>query len=276
MMVKSPAAVALLFVAVVVGRAAGGGLVRRVAKGLAGTRARGRGGRGAMTLARRDGLRLGRDPGVAGRIHTALSVSSDLGLGLGELLRLLAGTDPDPVKSAVQNLGLLAAAGALGRWPGTPPTGRPEAVHGLGLALVALVALSPMVQPWYLLWAHGGARRDRGRRPGRWDVPSCCRRRSSTRRSPRARPRRTASCWPHSPAWPGRCSCAGRRPGRGSARCPASAGPADRGGRGADARRGTMTGRHLSWGSGRPAAAAGGPGAGLVNQRTRTAPDGGS
>ncbi|GFN00887.1 hypothetical protein Sfulv_56970 [Streptomyces fulvorobeus] len=27
-----------------------------------------------------------------------------------------------------------------------------QPVHALGLALLALVALSPMVQPWYLLW----------------------------------------------------------------------------------------------------------------------------
>ncbi len=34
-------------------------------------------------------------------------------------------------------------------WRGAPP---PHPVHALGVALLALVALSPMVQPWYLLW----------------------------------------------------------------------------------------------------------------------------
>jgi len=153
MMVKSPAAVALLFVGVVVGRAASGPVVRRVAKGLlapglvAGAVAVGAtfiGGTGFGWLGTQ---------GVAARIHTALSLSSDLGLGLGELLRLLAGTDPNPVKSAVQNLGLLIALVLIARLAWHATTGRTEPVRALGLALLALVALSPMVQPWYLLWA---------------------------------------------------------------------------------------------------------------------------
>ncbi|MFD3610247.1 polyprenol phosphomannose-dependent alpha 1,6 mannosyltransferase MptB [Streptomyces atroolivaceus] len=153
MMVKSPAAVALLFVGVVVGRAAGGPAVRRVAKGLlapglvAGAVVVG------VTFLGGTGFGWLGTQSVAGRIHTALSLSSDLGLGLGELLRLLAGTDPDPVKSAVQNLGLLLALALIARLAWQATTGRTEPVHALGLALLALVALSPMVQPWYLLWA---------------------------------------------------------------------------------------------------------------------------
>lgn len=152
MMVKSPAAVALLFVGVVVGRAATGSVVRRAAKGLLvpGLVA------GAVvvlvTLLGGTGFGWLGTQGVAGRIHTALSLSSDLGLGLGELLRLLVGTDPDPVRSAVQHLGLLVALGLIAGLAWRSAAGRTQPVHAVGIALVALVALSPMVQPWYLLW----------------------------------------------------------------------------------------------------------------------------
>ncbi|MFD7089232.1 polyprenol phosphomannose-dependent alpha 1,6 mannosyltransferase MptB [Streptomyces sp. NPDC059896] len=187
MMVKSPAAMALLFIGVYVGTAATGPLVRRVAKGVAP-------GLAAVAVAVAATLLGGtgfgwlRTQSVAGTIHTALSVTSDIGLGLGELLHLLIGTDPGPVKAAVQNLGLGAALVLIAclawrtlrarqdatRAPDTGPasdagctsdtgsgadTGsaseraRPlDPVHALGLALLALVALSPMVQPWYLLW----------------------------------------------------------------------------------------------------------------------------
>ncbi|WP_079159504.1 polyprenol phosphomannose-dependent alpha 1,6 mannosyltransferase MptB [Streptomyces griseus] len=152
MTVKSPAAVALLFVGVVVGKAAAGPVVRRVAKGLLAP------GLVAVAVALGTSLLGGTGlgwlgtQGVAGRIHTALSVSSDLGLGLGHLLRLLAGTDPDPVRSVVQSLGLAVALVLIARLAWHSATGRTEPVHALGLALLALVALSPMVQPWYLLW----------------------------------------------------------------------------------------------------------------------------
>ncbi|MEU0298906.1 polyprenol phosphomannose-dependent alpha 1,6 mannosyltransferase MptB [Streptomyces sp. NPDC006175] len=153
MMVKSPAAVALLFVGVMVGRAARGPVVRRVAKGLLAPGLVAAVVVVGVTFLGGTGFGWIGTQSVAGRIHTALSVSSDLGLGLGELLRLLAGTDPDPVKSAVQNLGLLAALVLIARLAWQATTGRTEPVPALGLALLALVALSPMVQPWYLLWA---------------------------------------------------------------------------------------------------------------------------
>ncbi|WP_234285643.1 polyprenol phosphomannose-dependent alpha 1,6 mannosyltransferase MptB, partial [Streptomyces venezuelae] len=89
-----------------------------------------------------------RTQSVAGTIHTALSVSSDLGLAVGSLLA----DDPDPVKALVQNLGLLAAVVIILVLAWRAWKGLLDPVLGLGLALVALVALSPMVQPWYLLW----------------------------------------------------------------------------------------------------------------------------
>ncbi|MFF8839774.1 polyprenol phosphomannose-dependent alpha 1,6 mannosyltransferase MptB [Streptomyces sp. NPDC015130] len=147
MMVKSPAAVALLFIGVMVAHRDGGG-VRGVAKGLvlpglvAGAVAVG------ATLAAGTGFGWLRTQSVAGAIHTALSLTSDLGLALGTLLA----DDPDPVKGAVQKLGLAVAAGLILVLAWRAWKGRTDPVLGLGLALVALVALSPMVQPWYLLW----------------------------------------------------------------------------------------------------------------------------
>ncbi|WP_175439288.1 polyprenol phosphomannose-dependent alpha 1,6 mannosyltransferase MptB [Streptomyces vilmorinianum] len=147
MMVKSPAAVALLFIGVMIARRDGGG-VRGVVKGFAlpGLVA-GAVAAGATVLA---GTGFGwlRTQSVAGTIHTALSVTSDVGLGLG----LLFGDDPEPVKGAVQTLGLLAALVIIGALAWRAWRGRVDPVLGLGGALVVLVALSPMVQPWYVLW----------------------------------------------------------------------------------------------------------------------------
>lgn len=146
MMIKSPAAVALLFVGVMIARRDGG--VRGVLKGLvlpgvvAGAVA------GAATVVAGTGFGWVRTQGVAGAIHTALSVTSDVGLGLG----LLLADDPDPVKGVVQRLGLLAAVVIILALAWRAWKGRIDPVLGLGLSLVALVALSPMVQPWYALW----------------------------------------------------------------------------------------------------------------------------
>jgi alpha-1,6-mannosyltransferase len=153
MMVKSPAAVALLFVGVAVGRAATGRpAVLRVVKGLVGPGLVAGAVAAGATLLAGTGFGWLRTQSVAGTIHTALSVTSDLGLLLGELLHALLGPDPDPVKTAVQRLGLAAALAVIAYLAWRSARGRPSPVHALGLALVALVVLSPMVQPWYLLW----------------------------------------------------------------------------------------------------------------------------
>lgn len=152
MMVKSPAAVALLFIGVLVGRAASGPLVRRAAKGLLAPGLVAGAVAVAASLLGGTGFGWLRTQSVARTIHTALSPSSDLGLGLGELSRLLLGTDPQPVKSGVQTLGLIAALALIAWLALRSATGRHPPAHALGLALLGLVALSPMVQPWYLLW----------------------------------------------------------------------------------------------------------------------------
>ncbi|MFB6907404.1 polyprenol phosphomannose-dependent alpha 1,6 mannosyltransferase MptB [Streptomyces bacillaris] len=152
MMVKSPAAVALLFIGVMVHASATGPQVRRWAKGLLAPGLVACAVAGSATLVSGTGFGWLRTQGVAGNIHTALSLVSDLGLGLGELGRLLLGTDPDPVKSAVQTLGLAAAVVLILVLARRSMNGYLPPVHALGLGLLALVALSPMVQPWYLLW----------------------------------------------------------------------------------------------------------------------------
>ncbi|MFE0648844.1 polyprenol phosphomannose-dependent alpha 1,6 mannosyltransferase MptB [Streptomyces sp. NPDC059534] len=146
MMVKSPAAVALLFIGVMVARRDGG--VRGVVKGLVLPGLVAGGVAAGATLAAGTGFGWLGTQSVAGAIHTPLSLTSDLGLALGTLLA----DDPDPVKGAVQKLGLLAALAIIAALAWRAWRGRIDPVLGLGLSLVALVVLSPMVQPWYLLW----------------------------------------------------------------------------------------------------------------------------
>lgn len=145
-MVKSPAAVALLFMGVVVARGAGGG-VRGLLKGLL-PGAVAAGVAGLATVAAGTGFGWLRTQSVAGSIHTALSVTSDLGLGLG----LLVADDPEPVKALAQKAGLALAGAAILALGWRAWRGRLDPVLGLGISLVVLVGLSPMVQPWYVLW----------------------------------------------------------------------------------------------------------------------------
>ncbi|PRH78226.1 hypothetical protein C6N75_16035 [Streptomyces solincola] len=155
-MVKSPAALALLFTGVLAGRAATGWPVAaRVAKGLLGPGLVAALVVAATSVAAGTGFGWTHTQGVASAIHTALSVSSDAGLALGEGLRLLTGADPDAVKAAVRTAGLAVAAGVIGWLALRSARGRLEPVLGFGLAVTALVVLSPMVQPWYLLWGLG-------------------------------------------------------------------------------------------------------------------------
>ncbi|WP_370414631.1 polyprenol phosphomannose-dependent alpha 1,6 mannosyltransferase MptB [Streptomyces fradiae] len=142
MTIKSPAALGLLFAGIVIARRRGrllyGLLPGAVAVAVAA---------GASLLA---GTGFGwlRTQSVAATIHTALSVTSDLGLGLG----LLVSGEPEPVKGLVQKLGLLVAGAVIAAVAWRAWKGRVDPVLGLGLSLLALVALSPMVQPWYALW----------------------------------------------------------------------------------------------------------------------------
>ncbi|MFD5204192.1 polyprenol phosphomannose-dependent alpha 1,6 mannosyltransferase MptB [Streptomyces sp. NPDC058375] len=151
-MVKSPAAVSLLFIGVLVYASAAGPQWRRWAKGLFAPGLIACAVAGGATLISGTGFGWLHTQGVAANIHTALSVTSDLGLGLGELAHLLLDVDGEPVKSAVQTLGLAVALGLIVVLARRAMRGSMTPAHALGLSLLVLVALSPMVQPWYLLW----------------------------------------------------------------------------------------------------------------------------
>ncbi|MCX5396394.1 polyprenol phosphomannose-dependent alpha 1,6 mannosyltransferase MptB [Streptomyces sp. NBC_00102] len=152
MMVKSPAGLALLFVGVVVGRGSAGTPARRIVTGVFGPGLVAATTVLAVSVLSGTGFGWLHTQSVAAGIHTSLSLSSDLGAVLGTLAHTVAGADPEAVKSAVRLLGLAAAAALVARFGWRSATGRLDPLLGLGLALTALVLLSPMVQPWYALW----------------------------------------------------------------------------------------------------------------------------
>lgn len=87
-------------------------------------------------------------------VQTFWSVSTDIGRLL-HWLDGLAGTGPSPTDGPdtvrlVQSLCLVVALGAIAYWARRAPAVGPE--YAAGVALLTLVALSPVVQPWYLLW----------------------------------------------------------------------------------------------------------------------------
>ncbi|MFD7228670.1 polyprenol phosphomannose-dependent alpha 1,6 mannosyltransferase MptB [Streptomyces sp. NPDC059881] len=151
-LIKSPAALALLFIGVIVVRRGDGSLARRLPKALLGPGLVAAAVAVAATLLGGTGFGWLGTQSVAGTIHTPLSLSSDLGQGLGALAHALTGAELLTVKEAVQSLGLAVAVAAIAFFALAALRGRLHPVRGLGLSLLVLVALSPMVQPWYLLW----------------------------------------------------------------------------------------------------------------------------
>lgn len=146
-MIKSPAVVALLFLGVMVAQAARGPVLLKIAKGLILPGLVAAAVASGTTVLAGTGFGWLDTQGVAGSIHTALSLTSDVGLGVG----LLAGNS-DLVKEMVQKLGLAVALVLIVGLAWRSWKGRMDPVLGLGLSLLSLVALSPAVQPWYLLW----------------------------------------------------------------------------------------------------------------------------
>jgi alpha-1,6-mannosyltransferase len=86
-----------------------------------------------------------------GTVRTWLSPSTGSGMVVGRLLEAIGLGTVDGAISVFRAAGMLAGA-AIGAWLVLRPEGR-SAVRGAGLALLAIVALGPVVQPWYLLWA---------------------------------------------------------------------------------------------------------------------------
>lgn len=87
-----------------------------------------------------------------GEVRTWLAPVTALGMAIGGALEM-AGlvTTNDGAVAVLRFLGMVAAL-VIVAWLCLRPRGR-SAVRGAALAFLAVVALGPVVQPWYLLWA---------------------------------------------------------------------------------------------------------------------------
>ena len=87
-----------------------------------------------------------------GEVKTWLSPATALGLASGDVLSWIGlGDHLDTTVGVFRIIGEIAAVAIVG-YLCLRPQGR-TAVRSLTLAFVAVVALGPVVQPWYLLWA---------------------------------------------------------------------------------------------------------------------------
>lgn len=84
-------------------------------------------------------------------VDTWLSPVTAVGRTLGELVQVLGGPDAETVLALTRVLGLAATA-CIVAWLVLTGQRRPV-LHGLAAAMLTLIALGPVVQPWYLLWA---------------------------------------------------------------------------------------------------------------------------
>lgn len=90
--------------------------------------------------------------GTPGQVRTWLSPTTGLGMFVGNAAGVLGlGDRVDGAVAAFRALGAVATA-ALLTWL-VLTARRRNLARGLGLALLAVVVLGPVVQPWYLLWA---------------------------------------------------------------------------------------------------------------------------
>ncbi|MHA6782621.1 polyprenol phosphomannose-dependent alpha 1,6 mannosyltransferase MptB [Pseudonocardia saturnea] len=92
--------------------------------------------------------------GAPSLIRSWLSVSTDFGL-LGGQVGILGGLGDhtDAVLTITRALGLVAAALVAGWLLLAVLRGRLDAITGMAAGMGAVVLLSPIVHPWYLLWA---------------------------------------------------------------------------------------------------------------------------
>jgi hypothetical protein len=89
--------------------------------------------------------------GGPAKVETWLSPTTALGRTLGVVSQALGIADADAVLAAVRLTGTVATA-AVVLWL-LVTASRRSVPRSAGLALLAVVALGPVVQPWYLLWA---------------------------------------------------------------------------------------------------------------------------
>lgn len=86
-----------------------------------------------------------------GAVRTLLSPATAIGQGIGLALGY-AGWDVTDAAIAACRAGAMLAAVGLLLWLALRPAGR-SPLRGAGLAFTVLILFSPVVQPWYLLWA---------------------------------------------------------------------------------------------------------------------------
>ncbi len=151
--IKVTAAMALAFLAIALARRAGGrwsdlfrwagllGLVGLVTFGI-------------LTVLAGAGIGWINALSAPGSVRSYLSLSTTLGIGAGQIGQLLGlGDHSLAAIEVMQPAGTVVGAG-LALWVMWRCWQRDfEPIQGLGLALGAFVLLSPVIQPWYLLWA---------------------------------------------------------------------------------------------------------------------------
>ncbi len=86
-----------------------------------------------------------------GSVRTWLSPPTALGMSAGAVLDWIGLGTVDGAVTFFRGIAMLAGAG-IGLYLVLKPEGR-SPVRGAALAMLAIVALGPVVQPWYLLWA---------------------------------------------------------------------------------------------------------------------------
>jgi hypothetical protein len=85
------------------------------------------------------------------KVDTWLSPPTAVGRSVGLLLEALVGASPDSVLTLTRTLALVLAAATVAALLLTHR--RRSTMSGLAAAMLTLVALGPVMQPWYLLWA---------------------------------------------------------------------------------------------------------------------------
>lgn len=92
--------------------------------------------------------------GGAAKIHSWMSITTDIGLGAGTLgMYLGLGNHTEAILVVTRGVGVLVAAGFMVRMLFATYRGTIHPVGGLGVSTLALVVLFPVVHPWYVLWA---------------------------------------------------------------------------------------------------------------------------
>lgn len=84
-------------------------------------------------------------------VNTWISPVTAVGRTQGAVVQWFGGPDAETVLALTRVLGLVTTAGVV-TWLLLTSHRRP-ALHGLAAAMLTLIALGPVLQPWYLLWA---------------------------------------------------------------------------------------------------------------------------